>query len=303
MKFLYNQNSEPVGIPDAFNSFFNPVWTQSSFEKILIGSNFDVKIEHNISGHWPPNCLRVKAEHSNKIVSSQDCLKSNNSHLPLNLNNLCIADGIFDAFGEYQLGISTADCLAVAYLLDISAGCQITALVHAGWKGFCAGIHLKAIQMIGEAAHQKFNLNSGLIFPKLQIHISPAVFGISYECGEDVLNSLNIHFKNRRKKFINWSSELESIWHTCSDVEVKNDIRNSIFPKNKNLLNELKVFPDFQLLAACEFVGTGIDSKNISIFRENTYENLNLPSYRASAHGHGDGSKRMTTMLTPKILP
>ncbi len=303
MKFLYNQNSEPVGIPDAFNSFFKPVWTQSSFEKILAGSNFDVKIEHNISGHWPPDCLRVKAEHSNKIVSTQNCLAANNFQLPLNLNNLCIADGIFDASGEYQLGISTADCLAVAYFLDISPGCQITALVHAGWKGFCAGIHLKAIEMIAEAVHQKSALNSSVFLPKLQVHISPAVFGKSYECGSNVLNLLHNHFNKAKEKFINWNSELESIWNNCSDVKFKKNMPNAIFPKNTNSLNELKIFPDFQLLAACEIVGAGIDPKNISIFRENTYENINLPSYRASTHGHGDGSKRMTTLLTPKILP
>ncbi|MBN8551128.1 MAG: polyphenol oxidase family protein [Deltaproteobacteria bacterium] len=71
-------------------------------------------------------------------------------------------------------GIRVADCLSALYI-----GSQGVALVHAGWKGLAAGIHLRTYQNLQEL--QPSSQISSALFPCASL--------ACYEVGEEVITS------------------------------------------------------------------------------------------------------------------
>ncbi|MCA2960779.1 MAG: polyphenol oxidase family protein [Silvanigrellales bacterium] len=182
------------------------------------------------------------------------------------------------------MAISTADCLAVAFAVS-GQGYAGFALVHAGWRGYTAGMLQGAVRLLlEEGAARGMDVLS--LLQKMEVVISPAIFGESYECGPDVRDALETHFANRILPSLEFGQRkvMTEIYHDCLHASVPNGLPE-------------KIHPDLQLLAACDLVALGLPSSGIRIVRVNTAGHRLLPSYRhASLHG-GNAKRRFFTHL------
>ena len=187
------------------------------------------------------------------------------------------ADGFFTTFKTEDklnktLVIQTADCLPVT-LVNATASKVAVSHLHAGWRGYAKGIVENSFSLFKE---NKFPLNN------TSVYISPAIFGESYECGEDVEEALKTHWKN--------------LFHKFPDFSLKEKVTQQI-EGNKN---KEKIFPDLQLLCALEALAYGIPPQNIKIFRKNTYTSPDLASYRRACHQNLNEKQRMFTRIVWK---
>ena len=179
--------------------------------------------------------------------------------------------------------LRTADCLAVAFYAQLPQGI-IGSLVHAGWRGFCGGIHINAlVQMAMKAA--RWGITPADFFLRLRVHISPAIFGATYECGPDVQNALLRHVEERMVSQPRWQT-FAQVHEICRNV-----------PAAVSVHAQNKVFPDFQALMACELAAVGLEPDNIAMVRENTFGHAFLPSYRHATLNDGNKTARLFTHL------
>lgn len=185
------------------------------------------------------------------------------------------------------LSIRTADCLAVA-LVASWKNLRLAALVHAGWRGYTSGIHFNALALLEKNAAQ-LGCDWAQVLPRIEIFISPAIFGETYPCGEDVLAAIDHHVHTRLSGLSGFKAVQPAF--TAS--------RNMCSQKTlgSETASHQKIFPDLQLMAVCDLVAIGIDPARISVFRENTFGHPFLPSYRQACQKGTNLGRRLVTHL------
>jgi copper oxidase (laccase) domain-containing protein len=202
-------------------------------------------------------------------------------------------DGLFAVRGANDvsriLGVRTADCLAVAFAAQIE-NVRYGALVHAGWRGYTQGIHLNAINQLASAAEVR-GVSRKRFFDSVDVLVAPAIWGASYECGSDVGEAIAAH----HEKF--WMGH--SCWTQWQPVvKVCANVATSELPRiDANSYQCGKVYPDLQLLMACDCAMAGVSLPRIQVVRENTWGSPILFSYRQANLGGRVEGRRLHTHL------
>ncbi|WP_338636743.1 polyphenol oxidase family protein [Spirobacillus cienkowskii] len=227
-----------------------------------------------------PHSFILKTFHSSKVVEACDpSPRGDAQYLVTNVENIA------EVFHEKKyLAIKTADCLPVVFCFrksNVFAG----AVCHAGWRGFSAQILQSTVELLIQKV-ALFNINRFEFLASLQMFIGPAIFGVSYECGLDVQKALSQH---RDVTFSNYHCEdklYKSLFDCCSDLTKDSSLLPYLLNQKRKIevADNVKVYPDLQLLAALEAVVIGLNQKNISILRENTYGHPTLFSFRQATH-------------------
>jgi polyphenol oxidase len=102
--------------------------------------------------------------------------------IELNTNNVKEAgeaDGMVTAMREAYLGVLTADCVPVLFVVPQR---KVAAVVHAGWRGTLRGIAAKMVRLL--------ETNYGISPDEIQAALGPAIGACCYEIGEDVAKPL-----------------------------------------------------------------------------------------------------------------
>lgn len=243
------------------------------------------KVVFSVDGYLP-EAWRVSAFHSD-IVSE---MKS------FNAGQLPRADGIAVSGANFShpLGISTADCLAVAVTSEgahnfFAAGC-----FHAGWRGYTAGIQQNALVILRDiAAHPAKDSETWM--RSLRVTIGPAICGQNYPCGHDVLGALKTHLEIRLRKLAGWSNELEHLF--WSAVNARSGSSPSAKPEPD------KIYPDLQALMLLELLACGLEQDQIAILREDTFLSPWWPSHRRAMTQGLEKAGRLVTHLCPPACP
>lgn len=89
------------------------------------------------------------------------------------------SDGLLTSGRGLLLTVTAADCVPV-YLLDPASGGL--ALLHAGWRGTATGVLESGVR----AMRARFGADPGGIL----LHLGPAICGVCYEVGPEVLEAL-----------------------------------------------------------------------------------------------------------------
>lgn len=256
-----------------------------------------VRVGFSLAGPFP-NAFRVKAYHSNVVVDAS-AFGSPSAFQGTGLQSeplLPAGDGLFFVWDNRvplhpktligpQLAINTADCLAVAMAATLGHR-TYCALVHAGWRGYTTGIHFNALESMRKSAEQDGHSIAQLA-EALEVFISPAIFGVSYECGRDVAVAIASHVHERLSPLPAFPSLLP-IHSACCDT------RSSLGLQTPGTH---KIHPDLQLMMACDLVAWGFHPQSIQIFRENTFGHSVLPSFREATLTGADTRQRLTTHL------
>lgn len=134
------------------------------------GQPFEASSLERSAGSAGNRAARIRQVHSDKIIeihSSGDL-----SSAPPEADGIIITE-------PGLLGIvSTADCVPVVL---VNTRARATAIVHAGWKGTCAGI-------TGKAAVRLLDLTAG--DPgDIRAFAGPCIHSCCYEVGRDVINA------------------------------------------------------------------------------------------------------------------
>lgn len=85
------------------------------------------------------------------------------------------ADGMVTGERELFLGVLTADCVPILYIVP---GRRLAAAVHAGWRGTVAGISARMVRYLAE----RHGVEPSLI----EVALGPSIGGCCYEVGADV---------------------------------------------------------------------------------------------------------------------
>ena len=158
------------------------------------------------------------------------------------------ADGVYTKKSGQVLAIKTADCLPVLIRGENTASAEIIGFaVHAGWRGFCAGILGRAVQIA-----KSCNITPD----KLSVLIGPAICSRHFEIGPEVLMALQKHLGSSTGLIA--SKGIADRWHA-----------------------------DLQTGAALELVANGVLPAQITIVRQCTHEAAAIPSYRRDGKGCG----------------
>ncbi|WP_186645456.1 laccase domain-containing protein [Fluviispira vulneris] len=295
-----NLNDYPTYIPHSFVQRFLPktvVVKESPFSKDsnknIPVSGLNCSISYTLNEPLTSSYV-LKACHSNRVVPAGDNSEADAHYICFEKSSSLEH---LHAIKE-NLAIRTADCLAVAFCFE-DKNCFIGALAHAGWRGLSSGILQNTFDKImQEALRLGYKVQDFL--QNLHIHIAPAIFAVSYECGEDVLQALMQHKDLLLQKYQNQDS-LNDLYLELIDFKKDKSFKSLIETKHNSLTsinsNTVKIFPDLQLLAALECVISGIPERNIEILRENTYSHPVLFSFREATHKKTDKSLRQWTHL------
>ena len=182
--------------------------------------------------------------HGNAVIAASE-IHSNHDEKPKNPASRPNADGVYSAKSGQILAVKTADCLPV--LFSANGAKAFAMAIHAGWRGFCAGILAEGLR---QAA-----LN-GIASENMSVIIGPAISGQRFEVGPEVLAALMDH-----------SGPEEAALYT-----------------HKGLFDRWHA--DLQTGAVLELLRLGIKPQNITVVRVCTYESK-LPSYRREGKGCG----------------
>lgn len=237
------------------------------------------------------NSYQIQNCHSTMIVKAS--LQKNQADAQYQI--LKKKDLITGNFETKPLALCTADCLPIVLYYE-NEDHVMGAVVHAGWRGFCAGILQNSLDVLIQEA-QQLNIGQSCFLNSLQVLIGPAIFGTSYECGLDVKSALLAH-----KNTLNPSNELvQKLYPVLMDVgaipafagmtdhpgmttnALSSSRKRGSSPLSSSRMRGSKIdtsFPDLQLLAAIDCQAHGLPNKNIAIWRENTYTHPHLYSYR-----------------------
>ena len=99
------------------------------------------------------------------------------------------ADYLFTQRKKYGIGVVSADCLPIVLYDPITSS---SAIIHAGWKGLCAGIFEIAIQDM---------INKIGIKPKnLSIYVGPGARSCCYEVADDFIDNF-VQYQNHFNSF------------------------------------------------------------------------------------------------------
>jgi polyphenol oxidase len=238
--------------------------------------------------------FKLKSYHSNVVAkASESPPEADAQYIIAPFSNL---SPIFQ--GKQHIGIQTADCLAVVFCFE-NKDCFIGAVSHAGWRGYSTGILQNTIEKLKQEASLVGISSEELLF-SLKIHIAPAIFGVSYESGEETKEALSQHGKMLFLNYPEMSHFLE-LYHELMDVRQDGGLSHVV---DRHLLHNQqsgylsgKIFPDLQLLAALECFVSGVQQGNIEILRENTYSHPALFSFREATHKKSNNSLRQWTHL------
>ncbi len=291
----------PLNIPAEFMKVCQPKCEQISFDPFQQDENTTLNITGlqstvRYSLHEPlAHSFTVKAFHSNIVSRAAENSPAADAHfIVAPLDNLSL---IFQ--GKRHLAIRTADCLAVVFCCEY-ANYFFGAVTHAGWRGLTQGIVQKTLEVLVKEA-RAVGIAEKAFLSALHIHVAPAIFGVSYECGEDVAIALEQHKVFLKQKYLSFSP-FEALYQLAANVQ--KDANLSEVVNNLLLLNQQsirlpgKVFPDLQLLVAIECLVSGIPAQNIEVLRENTYSHPTLFSFREASHKKTNSSHRQWTHLS-----
>ena len=236
---------------------------------------------------------RIKNIHSNKVIDVSEEILQADSHIIAGYKYELIQ------LKKKFLAIETADCLPVVFYYE-DERIFIGGIAHAGWRGLTAGIIKNTFMRLKEKSIL-FKIDSDIFIQGLKVFIAPAIFGLSYECGKDVEESLSKYkltlFKDKESKH-----NFGSVFDICANVklalELTAEIDKFALQHQVTFRSTYSIFPDIQLLAAIECCVLGVSSSHISIFRENTYGHSILPSFREKSHAFFSvPMKRLNTYL------
>lgn len=247
-----------------------------------------------------PKSFTVKAFHSNIIArASENSPEADAQFIVAPFSNL---SSIFQ--GKQHLGLRTADCLAVAFSFENKeyfAG----AISHAGWRGYSSGILQNTIEKLKNET-KLVGISASELLTGLKVHIAPAIFGVSYECGQEVNEALLKHGNNLFAQYSN-QSQFQDLYYKLinlnQDPELSLVINDLLIRNQQSIYIPGKIFPDLQLLAALECFLSGIPHENIEILRENTYSHPALFSFREASHKKSNASHRQWTHLSFPSIP
>jgi polyphenol oxidase len=99
------------------------------------------------------------------------------------------ADGMITATPGIFLGVLTADCVPVLFLVPTK---KVVGAVHAGWRGTLAGIAEKAVRRLVE------NYRADL--RDIEVALGPAIGSCCYEVGPDVLQPMGARWGRLAEK-------------------------------------------------------------------------------------------------------
>lgn len=290
MELLQFSDSQGHGIPQVFERFF------SLTAKALCSSDLELSNQiENLSismGEGGFQCgflLNKKIEGAVHLhqVHSATIFKAQAEIVGAK------GDGLYFVAPKGSLGpvlnIRTADCLPIVLAATLD-GVGFGAAVHAGWRGYTAGIHIHALEILVREAG-RLGIARSRILSAMDVVVGPAIFGSSYECGQDVEKALTT-FRSEFAVRYPMAKSYDEVFKVCRNV-----VAGGVSLCEGLVLNEQKVYPDFQLLAACDLVAAGVCPGRVSIVRENTWESSVLYSYRhATSHGKTEG-RRLNTHL------
>lgn len=276
MRFLYHlpKSQFPLYLPEEFLRQFN------ASEIFLNEDPYTTPLSQKATGmpavvfslDTPlPGSYLIKNCHGNQIVkASSEIHQADAQYLVMEKTEL-----LEPSFENKALALCTADCLPIVFYYENKTN-AIGAVTHAGWRGFCAGIIQNTLKtLIHEAEARK--IQKQLFLEGLKVLIGPAIFGVSYECGEDVRQALISH----KETILSSCSEAVSPrCLTAGSSQTIDKLYLSLINVNKGFAESSLIFPDLQLLAALECSISGISQRNISILRENTFDHPFLYSYR-----------------------
>ncbi len=240
------------------------------------------------------NSFVLENEHSNAVVIAENSLQKADAHV------IAGPRSVIHGLSQKYLSIKTADCLPVVFYYEDSSF-FVGGITHAGWRGLSAGIINNTIdKLLDQAA--LFQIDPKLFLEKLHVFFAPAIFGVSYECGIDVKIALKQH---QNRIFSRQSANmpfLPALFEMCADVKQDPLLSQEIEKELQNRGQYSRpdtIFPDLQLLGAIECMLRGIPSQHLSLFRTNTFTNLNLPSFRRESQSPNsiERKKRLWTCL------
>lgn len=241
-----------------------------------------------------PKTFTLKTFHSNVVAHAAEGLpEADGQYLVAPFSNLSSISQ-----GKQHIGIQTADCLAVVFCFE-NKDYFIGAISHAGWRGYSASMLQNTIQKLKQEA-LLVGISTQEFLVSLKIHIAPAIFGVSYECGLETKEAL---FKHGEKLFLNYPemSHFLKLYHELIDLrqdrELCKEIDRHLLQNQQSYYLPGKIFPDLQLLAALECFVSGVPQRNIEILRENTYSHPALFSFREATHKKSNSSFRQWTHL------
>ena len=275
----------PLHVFNEFENYFKPKIILSNEVYFKNGTSFGFQVGklkssviYNLD-HSLPGSYLLKPCHGNRVVFATDIVESADGFCTALQKNKSSSNDVTKELKD-KLAIRTADCLAVAFVYEDDNVC-VAGLSHAGWRGLCGGILQNTLLKMEELAFS-FGVDAQKLKEGLHIHISPAIFGTSYECGSDVYNALIL----RQQQLFNPSvSNKDIFWKLYS------------MAMNLSGVQDGKIYPDLQLLAILELIVLGIQEKHIEVVRENTYDHPTLYSFRTAYHKKTDSSLRQWTHL------
>ena len=228
------------------------------------------------------NSYMVDNVHGNIVVTANHVNQKADAHIIAGTNS-----EIKNLVYKY-LAIKTADCLPIVFVYQDS-NYFLGGITHAGWRGLTTQIISNTISALKTEA-SRFEISFETFLNEIKVFIGPAIFGISYECGDDVKEALA---KYKSSLFGN-NKEMGELFDICANVKTDLMLVQEVKLTTKNNT----IFPDIQLLAVLECVILGVSPENISIFRENTYGHSILPSFREYSHKLKTGlNQRLWTHL------
>ena len=272
---------------------FDPFSNLKEKKSILL-NGFKCSVTYSLNEQLPKS-FTVKAFHSNHI--SRACENSPEADAQYIVAPFSNLSSIFQ--GKLHLGIRTADCLAVVFAFE-NESYFIGAVSHAGWRGYSNGMLQNTIEKLKKESHS-VGISESEFFAALQVHIAPAIFGVSYECGQEVNEALLNHGQLIFSKYAK-GKQLFKLYHDLVNVNLDSTlasvVKDNLYKNQQSLCILDKIFPDLQLLAALECFVSGICEKNIEILRENTYSHPALFSFREASHKKTNQSYRQWTHLS-----
>lgn len=113
--------------------------------------------------------VTMKQVHGDHIIEVQDP----------HLKDAGEADGMLTQRGGVYLGVLTADCVPILFVVPSR---RLAAAVHAGWRGSLAGIAAKMVKLLLE--------EHGVLPAEIEVALGPAIDSCCYEIGQEVARPL-----------------------------------------------------------------------------------------------------------------
>lgn len=220
-----------------------------------------------------PHSFNIQNVHGSHVVVAQNDVQQADAHV------LWVDEENRQSLLGRSLALQTADCLPIGFSAYHN-GVYFWGLCHAGWRGLTQGIVTNTIQSLLQGA-SSYGIAPREFLRCLQVHVGPAIFGMTYQCGAIVESALRQH-----RQRLQLDSTLDETFAACADVQ-QDRLLAQLIPSEQR--NESSIFPDIGLLATVECLHAGIPPENIAVLRTNTYGHKLFPSFREHTHTNGTG--------------